>query len=426
MRRNCTLLLFSAYALAAPSPPRRITLREAREYALQNHPALQSSQSLEQAATQVTRQVRSRYYPTVYGSVTAAGAVDEGSRVLAGALNNPSIYDRFGMGVTAVQLISDFGRTRSLTQSAQLHAQASGEAVNLTKAQILLDVDRTYYATLRAQAVLKVASQTVDARKLVADQTAALAASKLKSELDVTFARTNLEEARLLFASAENDARSAQAELAAALGLSTSQEFDLVEDPLPGETPFDAGPLVEEALKERPEVKQARLEVQAAERFAKAERALSLPTFSAVGTAGGAPVHTDLVQGTWAAAGVNLDIPVFNGGLFSARRAEAEARLHAAQAQARDLENRVSRDVRLAWLNAINAWKRLQLTASLLAQAAESMKLAQARYDLGLGNIVELSTAQLNVTRAQIAQVSAKFDYQSQKALLDYQTGTLQ
>ena len=62
---------------------------------------------------------------------------------------------------------------------------------------------------------------------------------------------------------------------------------------------------------------------------------------------------------------------------------------------------------------------------SLLTQSEKSLRLAQARYDLGLGTIVELTQAQLNVTRAQIAQVSAKFDYQGQRALLAFQIGDL-
>lgn len=79
----------------------------------------------------------------------------------------------------------------------------------------------------------------------------------------------------------------------------------------------------------------------------------------------------------------------------------------------------------MAYLAAVNAYQRLQLTAQLLQQSEESLSLAQARYQLGLSSIVELTQAQLNVTRAQIAQASAKFDYQGQRALLAFQTGDL-
>ena len=65
------------------------------------------------------------------------------------------------------------------------------------------------------------------------------------------------------------------------------------------------------------------------------------------------------------------------------------------------------------------------LTQQLLQQAGSALDLAQTRYDYGLGNIVELSTAQLNLTAAQIAVTSAHYDYQTQRILVDYQTGVL-
>ena len=90
-----------------------------------------------------------------------------------------------------------------------------------------------------------------------------------------------------------------------------------------------------------------------------------------------------------------------------------------------DLANRVSRDVRVAYLNASTAFERLALTAQLLDQARLALDLAQRRYDIGLGSIVELSQAQLNVTAAEIAGSSAQFDYQIQRANVAYQIGAL-
>ena len=115
-----------------------------------------------------------------------------------------------------------------------------------------------------------------------------------------------------------------------------------------------------------------------------------------------------------------MNIPVFNGGLFKARRSEADFRARAAALKVRDRENRVMRDVRLAYLNATTAYERLGLTAQLLDQAGLALNLAQSRYDLGLSSIVELSQAQLNLTAAQIASSSAKYDYQIQRSFLDY------
>src|SRR5262249_15485606 len=158
------------------------------------------------------------YQPTVFGSVTGVGA-DSGTRIAAGFLNNPVIYSRAATGLMVSQLITDFGRTTHLVQSARLRAQSQNQALQTTRAQVLLQTDRAYYNVLRAQSVLKVAEQTVRARQLVADQVTTLAQSNLKSQLDVTFANVNLADAKLLLVSAQNDIDSAFAELATAIGL---------------------------------------------------------------------------------------------------------------------------------------------------------------------------------------------------------------
>ena len=181
--------------------------------------------------------------------------------------------------------------------------------------------------------------------------------------------------------------------------------------------------MIAEALKNRPEAQQAELEIQAAEQFVKSEHALRFPTISGVVTSGYSPAHVDRLDDHWVAGGVNIDLPFLNGGLFNARQAEAEARRRAAVQQARDIQNRIARDVRVAYLGTINAYERLQLTAQLLEQASKALNLAQARYDLGLGAIVELTQAQLNVTRAQIAQTGARFEFQSQRATLNFERG---
>ena len=123
--------------------------------------------------------------------------------------------------------------------------------------------------------------------------------------------------------------------------------------------------------------------------------------------------------------GVNVNIPIFNGGLFRARRTEAELRARSTAENVKDLRNRVVRDVEVAFLNMTNGYERMTLTAKLLAQARLALDLAQRRYDLGLSSIVELSQAQLNLTSAQIVNTSAKYDYQSEWSVLQFQIGAL-
>jgi outer membrane protein len=183
--------------------------------------------------------------------------------------------------------------------------------------------------------------------------------------------------------------------------------------------------LIANALRDRPDVARERLTQQSQARFADAERALWFPSVSLIGAAGLTPYRQAGLNGQYSAVGVNITIPLTNGNLYSARRAEAGFRASAEQQSVLDLENRVIRDVRVAWLAAQTAFERLGLTDQLLSQASDALDLAQERYNLGLSSIVELTQAQLSQTRAQIEQATARYEYQARAATLRFQTGAL-
>jgi outer membrane protein len=405
-------------------PPMHLTLAQAQQLAIQNNPQFTAARYNAAAAYQTAPQYRAAYEPTVFGSFTGVGA-DNGSRLAAGGLNNPVVYNRIGSGLSVGQMVTDFGRTSNLIAMAKLQASAQDQVTESTRAEILLNTSRAYFAILRAQAVLKVANQTVAARQTVSDQITALAESKLKSSLDVSFANVNLADAKLLLVQAQSDLKAAEADLATAMGLPNESGFILDEEPIPAPMPDRVDGLIREAIGNRPELKSLRLQQSAAERFTKAEHDLYYPSVGVIATAGFVPTGYATIPGRYGAIGMNVSIPILNGGLFKARQAQAALKAKAATENVNDLQNRVIRDVRVAWLSATTAYDRMALTQQLLQQASSALDLAQTRYDYGLGNIVELSTAQLNLTAAQIAVASAHYDYQTQRILVDYQTGVL-
>jgi len=414
--------LLPASAMAQTS--QTLTLHQAEQIALQNHPQIQAAANIASASEAQVTQARAAYYPTIDGSLTGVDA-ENNSRIGAGSLNNPVIYDRFAEGITASQLVTDFGRTHELVKSSNLHAKAERENVVTTRADVLLHVDQTYFAVLKAQAVLAVAQETVKARQLVSDQVTELEKNKIKSGLDVSFANVDLAQGQLLLIQAENDVDASFAQLSDALGYSDERTFVLAEEPSPDTPPGALPDTIQQALRDRPELIGQRFDANAAHSYATAERDLWLPTISAVGTAGLIPFRQDTLSPRYAAAGFNVNIPLFNGHLFGALRIEAKEEAEAQDQYLRGLQNRIVRDVRTAWLSANSGFQRLSVTQQLLAQANLAVDLAQSRYKLGLSSIVELSQAQLNQTQAQIAQASAKYDYEAQLSALDYQTGSL-
>jgi len=415
-------LLFSMRAQAQTS--QSLTLKEAEQIAIQNHPQIQVAISMAAAAAQQVREVRSAYYPTVYGSVTGVDA-ENNSRITAGGLNNPIILERFADGLTVGQLVTDFGRTHELAKSSSLHAQAQQENVVATRADVLLRVDQAYFSVLRAQAVLRVAEETVKSRQLVSDQVTALAQNQIKSGLDVSFANVDLAQAQLLLVQAQNDLDASFAELSSALGFSDQRTFQLSDESASAPPPANVTDLIQQAMNNRPELIGQGLDVQSAKSYATAQRDLWFPTISAAGAAGLTPYGADALAPRYAAAGFNVNVPLFNGHLYGALRGEANARERAQEQYLRDLQNRVVRDVRTAWLNANSAFQRLALTDQLLKHATDALDLAQSRYRLGLSSIIELSQAQLNMTQAELESASSKYDYQTQLSVLSYQIGSL-
>jgi outer membrane protein len=420
------LFLFAVGSLPAADELKRLTLREAEDIALAQHPRISFANLIALAAQQSVKESRAAFFPNIYASGTAVGVADtNNTRIAAGYLNNPNVYERTAGGLTIQQLISDFGRTSELTQTAKLRSKAEEMNREATREEILLEVNAAYFAALQAQAILAAARQTENERAVVLRQTQAYATNKIKSELDVSFARVDLDQARLLVAKADNELQSAFANLSTVLGERQAESFDLAEEPMPELVTNSAPELIFEALGNRPDLARTRYQRDAAKEFARAENKLSYPTLSAVASGGLTPLGDSRLGDNYGAAGLNLNFPIFTGGLYQARQREAELQADAADQTVRDQENTIARDTQISKLNLDYSFARLALTASLLQNANQALELAQSRFNLQLGSIVELSQAELNQTSAQIEEAGARYDYHIQRAALDFQLGRL-
>lgn len=408
-------------------PP--LTLQQARAMALKNHPQVLASQAAFLRADQFTTEARSAYYPTINGEVTGAQA-NLSARLGAGALNDPRLFNHFGTGLALSQLITDSGRTPNLVANARLRAEASRTDYQAARYDVILGVDQAYYEVLLSQQLVKVAQQTVATRGTVANQVSELAKNKLRSQVDVSFAEVNLADAKLMLLRAKNRLQSAYAGLAQATGDQQFTPYQLADQPMPPNLPDDPKQLVSKAFQDRPELASLRLQTEADQKFAYAERDLKRPTVSLIAVGGALPyinpgnANADIPAG-YESAAVNVQIPVFNGHLFSARRQAAEYQLQVTEQRTRDLQNRIARDVQTSWENARTAYQAIGTTQQLLQQANLALDLAQGRYNLGLASVVELTQAQLAQTQAEVENVSAKYEYQEAYSALQYTTGQL-
>jgi outer membrane protein len=171
-----------------------------------------------------------------------------------------------------------------------------------------------------------------------------------------------------------------------------------------------------------------KLRYEAAQKFEEAESDLKRPTVSMVGVAGAIPYLDEQPRVTprgYEALAINVEIPIFNGHLFTARREAAHYEALASDQRLRDVQQQVEHGVRAAWSSAATAYQRIPVTEELVGQAQLALKLAEGRYNLGLASIVEITQAQLALTQAQIEDVNARYDYQSAYAALQYTIGAL-
>jgi outer membrane protein len=424
------LLAFGAAvsAWAQNGAPTPLTLKEAEALALKNHPQVLAAQATVREYNELVVEARSAYFPTLDADLTGSASNPQG-RIGAGFLSASRLFDRLGTGISLSQLITDSGRTPNLVASSRLQAQASQQTYQATRYDVLLAVDQAYFATLRAQALVKLAEQTVAARQILSDQVTELAKNKLRSQVDVAFADVNLSEAKLLLLRSQDQVRAAFAEFTRALGAQQELNYKLTDEPLPPSPPLDTESLIAQAFANRPDLLSLQLQRDSAVKFARAERDLSLPTVSLVGVAGGIPeikqILSTNVPDYYDGAALNVEVPIFNGHLFAARREAARFRAQAEDQRVRDLQERIVRDVRVAWSSSKTAFQNIDVTAELLREASLALDLAQGRYNLGLSSIVELYQAQLNITQAEIENLNAKYDYQSIYAMLQYTMGLL-
>jgi outer membrane protein len=415
----------AASSTGEPAQSPRLTRSEAEQMAIKNNPRISVSRLLALAQHQAVREARSGELPTSTASVTAVDAED-GSRISAGPLTASRLFEHAGAGANFSQLITDLGRTHNLISAAKLEEKAQNANAMATENDIVIATDQAFYSALEAQALDEVAKQNVNMRQTTDTQVGQLTKNKLKSTLDLSFSNVNLSQAKLMLLDAQNNLDSSMAALDAVLGLDREVTYELVDDAQNLQPPpDDVDHLAQLGLEQRPDLQALKLDQQSQAKFSTAQHDQMLPSIAAAGTVGSVPIRPAQYYTTnwWGGIGVDLNIPVFNGFLYSAQAKEASLRAQAAAEKTRELRDEVVRDIHTSWLAAKTAYQRMAVTDEMLRQANLSLQLAQTRYQIGLSSIVELSQAQYQQTDAAIGHTNAIYQYRLALATLNYQMG---
>lgn len=429
-KRLASLVFLAGIELTnAQQPGSPLKLSDAKALALKNHPQVLASQATYLRADQIVTESKAAYYPVLNGEITGSQGY-ENARIGSGFLQASRLFNHFGTGLSLSQLITDSGRTPNLVTSSKLQAQAGRQNFRATQYDVVLGVEQAYFEALLSQDLVKLAQQTVATRQTLVDQVSELTKNKLKSEVDLSFAQVNLSDAQLMLLRAQDRLQTAYASLAQAMGTQEVANYQLIEEPMPPAPPAGAEDLIKQAFDNRPEVASYRLMEESDQKFARAERDLKLPTVNLVAVGGALPYinpgnANPNIPLPYEGVAVNVQVPIFNGHLFTAREHAADYQLVATQQQTRNLEDRIARDVRASYERAKTSFEAIAATEQLVKQANLALNLAQGRYNLGLSSIVELSQAQLGQTQAEVENLDAKFEYQESYQALQYTLGLL-
>jgi len=430
MKRFVTAVVFLGFTMPAlhgqTEPQPALELSQAETQALANQPRMLAAQLRARAFAERVKQAWAGYMPTVTFNATGAQVADANTAAAAGNLVTSALSGRFAYGGSLTELVTDFGRTSEMVSAARSTAEAQADVATLTRAQVRLNVRTAYYRVLAGEAVLRAAEAALGNRKLISRQIDALTQSELRSTLDLNFAKVLESEAELAVVRARSNVAQQRAALATAMGLEQQLTVPLAEPPdVADALPASLEELQQQAVGQRADLSAVMAQQHAAQSFAAAEKRLSYPTLNALGAAGKLPYHDHTLHDDYAAIGFNLSIPVFNGGLFTARRNEAELEAKARAQDVRQLRLQLSEEVRSNWYRADEAYRSLEVASRLVAQSKEALRLAQNRYEAGLGSIVELNQAQLSETSAEITSADATYTYLTRRAQLDFAAGLL-
>jgi outer membrane protein len=328
-------------------------------------------------------------------------------------------YDNFNFGITANQLIYDFGQStgRSNASDANVAVQAANERTAYL--QVALNVRTSYFTARAAKALLAVARETLANQERHLSQVQGFVEVGTRSQIDLAQTRADRANARLQLINAENGYESAKAQLNQAMGIEGTTDYDVADESLAhieGEDK-NVDALIKEATHARPEFAALSHQVRSQEITISAIKGAYGPSLS---------VSTGLTEGgrelnnmawNWN-AGVLLSWPLYQGGQTRAQVQEARANLVNLRAQVDSLRQQIRLEIDQARLGVRAAVGALEAAEEVVVNAKERLGLAEGRYQTGVGNVIELGDAQLALTNAEAQKVQAEYNLASARAKL--------
>jgi outer membrane protein TolC len=312
--------------------------------------------------------------------------------------------------ISATQSVFDFSSIRRF-QASKVGVSAAKADVNGSAEQVAAQVARAYLAAVRADADVEAAKSNLTLSEAVLKQAENQKAAGTGTGIEITRARVQLANDRQRLLVAENARRAAGLQLLRAVGLRLDTELVLT-DKLQY-IPVDALTMEQaktQALKERPDLEAQQERESSARLSANATKLERLPSVAAFGDYGSSGTGFDNSLPT-RTIGISLRVPLFDGGLRDARRAESASQYRAEKVKTNDLKEQIDLDVRLALDALRSAEDQVKVSREGLELAENELAQARRRNEAGVAIGVEVTDAQSRLERARDNQTVALYNY---------------
>lgn len=394
--------LLTVLLTAAP-----LTLDEAIRVGLERQPKVLVANATTGVAEARLLQTRAAVLPQVTGNAGLAYTKTSTA---------PAPFVQLSFGVSASQTLWDFAAIERL-RAANRTVEAQRMLERAARLLVVLDVRRAFIDAGAQRALVAVAEEALSNQVRHQEQIEGFVKAQIRPEIDLAQSKTDVANARVELLSAKNGYRLAIARLHQAMGVVSAQS-EIADDalkPVEGEDlPVDA--LVDEALATRPELLGLSGQRAAQDLTVDAARGGFIPTLDAVASVGMAGAPASLAP-AWN-VGLVLQWPLFSGlgTLGQVREAQRTAELLSAQEDTQRLQVRL--DVESARLTLETGVAQIEASNDAVVNARLRLKLAEGRYEAGVGSAIELGDAQVALTHAGAQRVQAQFNLSTARAQL--------
>lgn len=408
----------------------RLTLADAVDIALQNNPTTRVAWAQARAAAAIYGSTRALWYPSAnmdgYFSRTKGASTGTGTGTTSSGTDEQ--ITSYGAAATLSYLLFDFGGRSAMVENSRQALLAADWTHNSVIQNTVLQMEMAFFSYAGAKAMLE-ANRTslseADANLKAAEERHRIG---MATNADVLQAKTAYSEIKLGVLSAEGQVRIARGSLMLAMGYPAHlfYNFEIVLPEIPADSLSQSiDQLVDQALTKRPDLQITRALALEAKSTVKIARSKMLPSLAITGSAGRMWLqdlagYTDTYSGTLA-----LQLPFFNGFSRQYDLLRAKAESEAAQERLRSVEQIVIFQVFSAQSEFLTACERLKTTADLVASAQQSEEVSLGRYKEGVGNILNLLSAQQALAMARAEQINARLGWFVALAQLAHDIGVL-